>query len=203
MDVQTLLIGQSNFKLGLTNNIDLQVILQGYANRRISGADFGPTQQIDAFGDTIVRVKVNLVGNDHGKFAMALIPFVKVPTNTNDFGNTVWEPGLVVPAALALPAGFSLFGQTRVDILRDAPGSRRVVSSNSLGVSRVLIGNLSGYAELFTAVSTGRDRPWIATADFGLIYQVTPNLSIDVNSFFGLTRSADDLNVAIGFARRF
>ena len=47
------------------------------------------------------------------------------------------------------------------------------------------------------------NQPWIGTLDVGLIYQVTPNFSVDVNSFFGLTRSADDVNVFVGFARRF
>lgn len=146
---------------------------------------------------------MNLIGNDGSKLAFALIPFVKVPTDTNDLGNTVWEPGIVLPAAVILPAGFTLFGQTRVDILREDPGSRRLLSSNSLGVSRAIVANLSGYAELFSTVSTGRNHPWSATADFGLVYQVTPNMSVDLNSFFGLTRSADDLNITIGIARRF
>lgn len=203
VDVQTLLIGQSNLKLGLTNNVDLQILLQGYANRRTSGADFGPEERAEAFGDTTVRLKVNVIGNDGGKLSMALIPFVKVPTSTKDFGNNVWEPGLVLPAAIALPAGFSVFGQTRVDILREAPGTRRIVSSNSLGVSRVLVGNLTGYAEFFSTVSTGRDRPWSATADIGLAYQLSPNMSVDLNSFVGLTRSADDLNITLGLGRRF
>jgi hypothetical protein len=36
-----------------------------------------------------------------------------------------------------------------------------------------------------------------------LIYQVTPNFSVDVNSFFGLTDSAPDYNVFTGFGYRF
>jgi hypothetical protein len=37
----------------------------------------------------------------------------------------------------------------------------------------------------------------------GLIYQVTRNLSVDVNSFFGLIDSAPDYNVFVGFGCRF
>ena len=56
---------------------------------------------------------------------------------------------------------------------------------NPIGLSRTIVGNLSGYVEFYDAVSSGD--LWVGTLDTGLIYQVTPNFSIDVNSFFGLT----------------
>jgi hypothetical protein len=52
-------------------------------------------------------------------------------------------------------------------------------------------------------VSTGHNQPWVGTLDTGLIYQVTPNFSVDVDSFFGLTPGAPDYNVFVGFAHRF
>jgi hypothetical protein len=76
----------------------------------------------------------------------------------------------------------------------------RVQWQNPIGLSRTIVRNLSGYVEFYDAISSG---PWTGTLDTGLIYQVTPNFSVDVDSFFGLTRSADDLNVFVGFARRF
>lgn len=54
--------------------------------------------------------------------------------------------------------------------------------------------------EFYDAVGSG---PWVGTLDTGLIYQVIPNFSIDVDSFFGLTRSAADYNVFTGFGYRF
>jgi hypothetical protein len=109
-----------------------------------------------------------------------------------------------LPVNYALPGGFTPFGQTRIDAL-DEPnsGSPRVQWSNPIGLSRTIIGNLSGYAEFYNAVSTGKNHPWIGTADFGLTYQVTPDFSVDINSYIGLTRSADDLNVFVGFGHRF
>ena len=56
---------------------------------------------------------------------------------------------------------------------------------------------------LYDAVSTGQHQPWIGTLDTGLIYQVTPNFSVDVDSFFGHNHSAPDYNVFVGFGRRF
>jgi hypothetical protein len=103
----------------------------------------------------------------------------------------------------SLPWGFTFFGQTRIDIL-DQPGSSsmRMQWQNPIGLSRTIIGNLSG-VEFYDAESTGRNQPWVRTLDTGLIYQVTPNFSVDVNSFFRLTDSAPDYNVFTGFGYRF
>lgn len=202
--VRTWAIGQTNLKFGLTNWMDFQIIPQLYVDRRTSGTDFGKPVEQNGFGDTTVRLKINFIGNDGGKLVVGLVSSLKIPTNTDHLGNHVWEPGFGLPINYVLPAGFTLFGQTRIDIL-DEPRSNspRVQWSNPIGVSRSIIGKLSGYAEFYNAVSSGHDHPWIGTADFGLTYQVTPNFSVDINSYIGLTRSADDLNLFVGFAHRF
>ncbi len=202
--VRTLLFGQTNFKVGLTNLMDLQVIPQGFIERRTSGDDFGPAQTQSGFGDTTVRLKLNLTGNDGGKFVLGFISSLRMPTNGDHLGNSVYEPGFGLPFNYSLPGGFTLFGQTRIDVLDRARSSdRRVLWSNPIGVSRVIYGPVSGYLEFYNAVSSGDGYPWIGTADVGLTCQVTPNFSVDVNSFFGLTRSADDLNIFVGFGHRF
>jgi Putative MetA-pathway of phenol degradation len=198
---RTWIVGNTNFKVGLTNWMDLQIFPQLYANTRTSGSDFGKPAQQDGFGDTTIRLKINLLGNDAGKLVIGFVSSLKMPTNTGHTGNNVWEPGFGLPINYSLPWGFTLFAQTRIDIL-DKPRSStmRVQWQNPLGFSRTIVGNLSGYVEFYDALRSG---PWISTLDTGLIYQVTPNFSVDVDSFFGLTRSADDLNLIIGFARRF
>jgi len=202
--VRTLSLAQTNFKLGLTNWMDLQIFPQFYINTRTSGSGFGKPVEQDGFGDTTLRLKINFIGNDGGKFVLGFVSSVKMSTNTGHTGNHVWEPGFGLPVNYLLPWGFTFFAQTRIDILDQArSSSMRAQWQNPIGLSRTIIGNLSGYVEFYNAVSTGRHQPWIGTLDTGLIYQVTPNFSVDVNSFFGLTRSADDVNVFVGFARRF
>jgi hypothetical protein len=198
------IIGNTNFKIGLTNWMDLQVFPQFYVNNRTSGSGFGKPLEQDGFGDTTVRLKINLLGNDGGKLAIGFVSSLKIPTSTDHFANHVWEPGFGLPLNYSLPAGFTLFAQTRVDVL-DEPhsGNMRVQWQNPIGVSRTIVGNLSGYVEFYNAVSTGHNHPWIGTVDTGLIYQVTPDFSVDMNSFFGVTDSAPDYNVFVGFGRRF
>ena len=199
--IRTWIIGNTNFKLGLTNWMDLQVFPQFYVNKRTSGPGFGKPLDQDGFGDTTVRLKINLLGNDGGKLVIGFLSSLKIPTNTGDTGNHVWEPGFELPVTYSLPWGVTLFAQTRIDILdRPRSSNMQVQWQNPIGLSRTIVGNLSGYIEFYDVVSSG---PWVGTLDTGLIYQVTPNLSVDVNSFFGLTHSAPDYNLFSGFGYRF
>ncbi len=199
--IRTWIVGNTNFKLGLTNWMDLQIFPQFYVNKRTSGPGFGKPLEQDGFGDTTIRLKINLLGNDGGKLVIGFLSSLKIPTNTGHTGNHIWEPGFELPVSYSLPWGFTLFAQTRIDILDKARSSSMQVQwQNPIGLSRTIVGNLSGYVEFYDAVSSG---PWVGTLDTGLIYQVTPNFSVDVNSFFGLTRSAPDYNVFSGFGYRF
>ena len=202
--VRTIVAGQANLKVGLTSSIELQLILPSFVERRTSGPDVGRRLQQEGNGDSTIRLKMNLVGNDGGRFVAGFVGSLKMPTNGNHLGNSVVEPGFGLPINVALPAGFTFFAQTRIDILDQAGSdSRRVLWSNPFGFSRAIVGKLSGYVEFYSAVSSGDPYPWIGTLDAGLMYQLTPNCSVDVNAVYGLTDSADDLNLFTGIAYRF
>lgn len=201
---RTWIVGNTNFRFGLTNWMDLQVFPALYVNTRTSGEGFGRPVEEGGFGDTTVRLKINFLGNDGGDFVIGFLTSLKIPTNMDHLGNSVWEPAFEIPVCRILPYGITLFGQTRIDILDESRSSdRRILWSNPIGLSRTIVGNLSGYVEFYSAVSTGHDHPWVGTVDTGLIYQVTKDFSVDVNAFFGVTDSAPDCNIFVGFGRRF
>jgi hypothetical protein len=153
---RTWIVGNSNFKLGVTNWMDLQVFPQFYVNKRTSGPEFGKPLEQGAFADTTVRLKINLLGNDGGKLAIGFLSSLKIPTNTGDTGNHVWEPGFEIPVNYSLPWGFTLFAQTRIDVLDKFRSSNMQVQwQNPIGLSRTIVGNLSGYVEFYDAVSSG------------------------------------------------
>jgi Putative MetA-pathway of phenol degradation len=103
---RTWIIGNTNFKLGLTNWMDLQIFPQFYVNTRTSGPGFGKPLEQDGFGDTTIRLKINLLGNDSGKLVIGLVSSLKIPTNTGHTGNHVWEPGFGLPVKLLAALGF-------------------------------------------------------------------------------------------------
>ena len=220
--VETLLVAPTFLKVGLFQNADFQVLVPTYVHIRTDARDVSVldadgrvrlTRQVstaDGYGDMFFRLKINLIGNEGGNFVFAVIPFVKAPTASHDVGNGRVEGGINFPVNYSLPAGFTLFAQTRYDFLYNGDNSGyHTLFSNSIGVSRaipgILSGKLSGYAEFASAISSRNSNtdPLVLTADTGLIYQLTPNIAIDVNGFFGLTRGAPDVNVFGGIGVRF
>ena len=113
-------------KLGLTSSVDFELELNGYLNSATHSNQTGAlVANGHGFGDTIIKVKMNLVGDDGGVFAMALVPFVKVPSAAPGLGNGAVEGGVALPMQINLPADFTLALQTEYDALKDANDSQR------------------------------------------------------------------------------
>jgi hypothetical protein len=163
----------------------------------------GVTEKSIGFGDVTPRVKVNLLGNDGGFFALAIIPFVKLPTSSGQLGNGSVEGGLGVPFSFDIP-GWDVGFQTSCLILRNNPGpGYHPEYTNSVSVGHDLFGALSLAAEFFSSISTEAESPWVGNVDSWLTYQVDSNLRLDGGVYVGVTAAADDWHPWIGFAWRF
>jgi hypothetical protein len=193
-----------NFKVGLLNNVDLQTVVETYNHITTDDLVAGEKTRQSGFGDITSRLKINLWGNDGGATALAVMPYVKFPTSQDDIGNESIEWGLIVPLAVELPEGFGLGLMTELDFVRDAGESDlHPEFVNTITIGRNLIGNLGGYIEFFSAVSTEDDSDWVGTFDVGLTYGWTENLQLDAGINIGVTRSADDFNPFVGISYRF
>ncbi len=225
--VETLLVAPTFLRLGLLENVEFQVFIPTYVSVRTDARNVPTTvtdpltgmtttlnrRQVntaDGYGDTLFRLKINLLGNEGGNFVLAVIPIIKAPTASDGLGNRRVEGAINFPINYTLPAGFTLFAQTRYDFLYNGDTSGyHTLFGNDIGVTRaipgILDGKLSAYGEFASAISSRESRtdPLVLTADTGLIYQLTPNIALDVNSFFGLTRGAPDINIFAGIAVRF
>ncbi|MFN2477472.1 MAG: transporter [Chthoniobacterales bacterium] len=202
--VDTFAIAPTNFKVGLLNNVDLQVIAETYNIEPINDRAARRSDTMSGYGDTLVRLKTNFWGNDGGDTAFGVIPFVKLPTNQHDLGNHAVEGGVIFPFAVKLPHEFDLGAETAVSFVQNENSSDyHEEFVNSITVGHGIIGKLSGYAEFFSSLSTERDAEWIGTFDFGFTYALTPNVQLDAGMNVGLTRSADDLNPFVGFSIRY
>jgi hypothetical protein len=69
--------------------------------------------------------------------------------------------------------------------------------------NHAIVGNLSGYLEFFSAISTEDEASWVGTVDVGVTYMLTDNIQLDAGCNFGITRAADDINPFVGFSIRF
>lgn len=193
-----------NFKVGLLNNVDLQMVVESYNHITTDDLVAGEKKRQSGFGDITGRTKINLWGNDGGVTALSVMPYVKFPTSQDDIGNGSVEWGLIAPMAVELPGGFGLGLQTEVDFVRDADDSgMHPEFVNTITIGRDLIGKLGGYIEFFSLVSTEDDSDWVGTFDMGLTYSFTENIRLDAGINIGVTRSADDFNPFVGLSYRY
>jgi hypothetical protein len=193
----------TNFKIGLTNSMDLQIIAAPVNNTESSRAG-ERTIKKSGFGDTLLRLKWNFLGNDDGALSLGLMPFVKLATNTNGLGNNEIEGGLLVPGLLNLPDDWSLGFMLQFNRMKneDKAGFRTdLISTITLGHD--IVGDLAAYGEFFSQSTQQSGVPWIATFDFGFTYGLTEDIQLDLGGNFGLTAAADDLQTFLGISARY
>ena len=189
-------------KIGLLNQLDVQVLLEPYNVHYERKNGTGVTRR--GYGDTTVRVKYIFWGNDGGRTAFAATPYVRFPTSQDGIGSRGVEGGVVLPLAVDLPRDFYLGVTTRFDAVRNEDRSGyHPEFVNSVEFGHDLFRNLYGYIEFFSDVSTERDSNWEATFDTGLIYNWTENVRLKLGLNIGVTRSADDWTAFSGVAWRF
>jgi hypothetical protein len=201
---ESLSIAPMNLKAGLCNNVDLQLILETYNSVRVHDRESGVMEKRRGFGDVIPRMKINLWGNDEGRTALSVMPYLKLPANQDDLGNNSVEGGIIFPLAIGLPRGFGMGLMTQFDFVRDeSDNGYHPEFVNTITFSRDLIGDLGGYVEFFSVVSGEDDSPWIGTFDLGFTYGLTEDIQLDGGINIGVTRSADDWNPFLGMSWRF
>lgn len=204
LTVKALAIAPINLKVGILNNVDLQIIAESYNIQWTNDRAVNSSTRVAGFGDLLLRCKTNLWGNDGGPSALAVMPFVKIPTNQHDLGNSALEGGIIFPFAMDLPADWGFGAQAEMDHLQDSNSSDyHQEFINTVTVSHDIAGKLGGYVELFSNLSTEHGAKWIATFDFGFTYAVTGDIQLDAGMNIGLTSAADDLNPFIGLSMRY
>ena len=202
--VETVSIAPVNLKVGLLNRVDFQLVLETYTSVRIHDRTTGLVQKQRGFGDIIPRLKVNFWGDDGGKTAGGIMPYLKLPTNQDHLGNNSVEGGIILPLAVELPAGWGMGLMTQYDFNRNETGDQyHTEFVNSITFSHDITSKLGAYVEFFSVVSTERGSPWAGTVDAGLGYALTKNIQLDAGINIGVTRSADDWNPFIGISWRF
>lgn len=193
-----------NFKMGLFNSVDLQTVIETYNHVETDDRVAGTKTRQTGFGDVTSRLKVNFWGNDGGPTALAVMPYVKYPTNQDKLGNNSVDGGIIVPLAIELPAGFGMGVMPQFDFVRNEDrDGHHTEFVNTITVGHSLVGDLGMYVEFFSAVSTEDDSPWVGTVDLGFTYGLTPDIQLDAGVNIGVTDSADDVNPFLGISLRF
>lgn len=192
-----------NLKYGVTDRIDIQLMLEPCLSSRVEDRLAGTTSRASGLGDVTTRLKVNFRGNDGGRTAFGLLPFVKWPLPASGLRNGKLEGGLILPLAVTLPAGWDLGAMTEIDFVSDGAGGRDTEWVNSITFGHDLAGKWGGYVELVAVTSTAPGQEWQGQFDVGFTCALAEDLQLDFGCNFGLTKSAPDYQPFAGVSRRF
>jgi hypothetical protein len=191
-------IAPSNIKIGLTNNIDLQLVLEPYIHQTLEDERSG------GFGATQLRLKVNLWGNDGGDTAFALMPYVQFPTADDDIGGVdQLEGGLIAPIAFSLKNEWTLSAQAEIDFVRNDDDDDYGYSLlHTASIGHPIAGELSGYVEYVGVTNWELSTGYIALAGGGVTYMIGDTVQLDSAIYFGISESADDVAARLGISLR-
>ncbi len=187
---ETYTYGQLNFKAGLTHDIDLQTIVDLSSD----------SPDGDGFGDVTLRLKYNVYGNDGGDSALALMPFVKVPTNT-ELSNEEWEGGLIIPWGISLTDTIGIGLMAEFDYLfNEDTGDHEFEFLHTAVLGFDLTENAGTYVEY---IGIAGEHDYQAYLAGGMNYAVNDDLILDFGVQSGLNSAAEDFGFFTGFTKRF
>jgi hypothetical protein len=198
-NVEGLTFAESNFKLGLTNSTDLQLVVPFYEHVRGDGIDEG------GIGDLQVRFKWNLWGNDEGdgSSALAVMPFIKAPTAGHDLGNDKVEGGLIVPVTVDLLDGLSFAAMAEVDFVHDdESGDYAADFINTVTLGIELSECWGSFVEFISVATTRQEASWEGYAKAGVTYAVSDDFILDAGAAVGVNDAAEDFGAFVGFSWR-
>lgn len=191
-----------NLKVGLLNNLDLQLILNPYENILIHGN--GISNHDTGFGDMQLRTKINFWGNDGGMTAGGIMPFIQLPTGTGGLSDHHVEGGLILPLYVQLPAGFELGTMAEFDFDRNEENTGDGVDFiHTITFDHELFKKTEGYVEYVGISPNGTDHTYLAYFDTGITYAIRENIQLDGGINIGLSGETDAFTVFSGLSFRY
>ncbi len=217
-------------KMGITQNIDVEAAFDLYNSTRVTtrgaaassssvassansssllqttsaSGSGGSTIGGEGFGDVQLGSKINLLGNEGGPDALALLPFIKIPTAARNVGNGEVEYTLNVPYNHQFDSLWELTVEEGFGWLKNTENaSHHGDYTFLLNVARpILDKNLTASLEV-AGEYADHDVPPRYTLDPALQYLVTPAFQLDVGIYIGMNKAAPDYNPYVGVSFRY
>lgn len=199
-----------NLKLGLASAFDLQVVFEPWVRTRVefvgscadeSGGDCGAAAGTTTeTGELAVRLKWNLIGNDGGRVAVGLLPWVAWNTNER-FDGIADGAGLAVPLAVSLGERWGM--GVMIEGSAGDEDDRAVLGSAT--VARDFGGSVGAFGEIVAehAWSVADDTDFtLATANVGVTVAASPDLQFDTGVRVGISEDADGFAAFLGLTWR-
>lgn len=195
----TYFINKANLKLGITNSTAIQLVVESFVLNKKKSGDV-PAETNRGLGDLTLRIKQNLLGNDDGNFAIALLPYVKFPTSHAD-EESAYEGGFILPMALKVGSDWKLGMQLEADRLQDNEGKgHHNELLQTFTVSHPIIKKLDGVGETYYTYDL-KEKHWSNYLNFALQYELAKDIKFDAGVNYGVQHEADK-SYFLGFSVR-
>lgn len=192
--VETWSLAETNIKYGMTDKIDLQLVMSPYVIEKNS-----QTKSLSGEGDIQIRSKINLWGNDQAEDGLALLPYIKVPHGR--FSNDEYEGGLIVTYG-ADYHDFNLGSQIQIDRAYNSDTQKHEwAGSHTLVIGHGFEKGLGAYIEYIGDYTLKQN--YVPYASFGGTWQTSKNFQWDIGSKLALSEQGNDQLFFGGFSVRF
>lgn len=189
--------GSAFLSTGLTDRWDVQVGAELFISQKYESGNF--TERDSGIGDVYVRTKYRFYDNPDTGTMAAILPYVKIPTNTGGVGNDALEGGFIVPWSTTLAGGFHCDFMGELDFLRnDADDGYDTYWYASASLSRSVTRAVGLYGEVAVGKSSGASATE-GVLGGGVTLAVSENTWWDFAVYRGLSRGAADWNHVIRF----
>lgn len=201
----TILIGDSLVRVGLTDAIEAQVGWTAFGHDRTRDKASGSVATDNRVGDVLIGLKANLRHPDGSGFSLAVQPFVTVPVGRPPIGAGDWGAGVVVPVSFDLGHKLSLQFAPEADAAVDQDGrGRHFAASGTVGLGVAVSDSVSGtieFQELRDEDPSGKATQALASVSLG--WMPKKDWQLDVGAVAGLDHDAPDAELYAGVSRRF
>jgi len=182
---------------GLTARLDLQVGAEFYLSQKFDAA--GLTERQSGMGDVYVRAKYRFYEAEDTYTAVAILPYVKIPTNSGGVGNDAVEGGIIMPFHTQLTGGFDFAAMAQLDFLRnDNDDGYDTYWFASASLTRHILKAVGVYGEAAVAKSSG-GAPWEGTIGAGATLTVSKFAWWDFAVYRGISDGASDWTHVLRF----
>lgn len=187
----------ANLKIGINNRSDLQLVVENFVTEKISAGS--QVSRSSGFGQLTLRYKYNLWGNDDGKSALAVMPYVSFPSGKFVEHNSL-EGGIIFPFALALTDVWGMGAQAQVDVIKTESGYDQQLL-NSITFARDFASNWNAFIESYYTYQF-KSALFTLSLNGGISYSISDNLKLDAGFNYGLTKNTDKVYFT-GFSFRY
>ncbi|MEO8795348.1 MAG: transporter [Daejeonella sp.] len=185
-----------NLKLGLSNSTDLQLVVQSFVHQQNKSSNF--SERTSGFGDLSIRLKQNIFGNDKGKSALGIMPYINIPVSKFSEGNKI-DGGIIIPFSTELKNDWSFSAQAELDIISEGEKYQSSLL-NSITFGKYLGKNWGLFLESYDTYNFSINE-FAFYLDAGLIYSINKNLNLDAGFNYGVTKNSDK-TIFLGFSFR-